>query len=302
MLKRLNIPNKRPLKWFIIAVVIIIFLPYVSLLNPFFTVEFGTVGVVSRFGRIDRLAESGLNLKLPFFERVNYYTTQKIIYETSENPTKSQYYNDTRKGANLNSVEQKVISDDADFPVDTTTEDGQQVSIRFTLRYRLAPEKMLWIAENIGSQDQVAQRIVQAQSRSVARNIARGYPAQELYTGNVFSYQSDVEAKLKESFEQNGVVLDEFLVRQLVFSNQYIAAIEQKQIEQEQVRTEEFKAQQEEFIKEQRIVRAEGEAAAQALLRQTIDPLVLQKMAIEKWDGMLPTYMGSDSVPFIGIN
>jgi regulator of protease activity HflC (stomatin/prohibitin superfamily) len=137
----------------------------------------------------------------------------------------------------------------------------------------------------------------------VSRNIARGFPAQELYTGNVFEYQKSVEDKLRESFEENGVILDEFLVRQIQFSDQYIAAVEQKQIEQERVKTEEFKAQQEEFIKEQKIIRAEGEAQAQDELRKTIDPLVLQKMAIEKWDGVLPTYMGGNGeVPFISVN
>lgn len=290
-------------KWIIIFVLIFFVLPNLKVINPFFSVEFGTVGVVSRFGKIDRRADPGLNIKLPIFEKVNFYTTQKIIYETSQHPTESPYYNQVKKGANLDSNEQKVNSDAADFAVDTTTEDGQQVSIRYTLRYRLDPEKIMWIAENIGSQDQVAQRIVQAQSRSVSRNIARQFPASQLYTGNVFDYQQSVEDKLRESFVENGVILDEFLVRQLQFSNQYIAAVEQKQIEQEKVKTEEFKAQQEEFIKEQKIVRAEGEAEAQDLLRQTIDPLVLQKMAIEKWNGILPQYVGgSGEVPFININ
>ena len=96
-------------------------------------------------------------------------------------------------------------------------------------------------------------------------------------------------------------VLDEFLVRQVKFSEGYISAVEQKQIEQEKVKTEEFKAQQEEYIKQQKIVRSEGEARAQELLKATIDPLILEKMAIEKWNGILPTYMGSGSVPFINI-
>lgn len=307
MLSNLNMsmphmPRSRLAKILLLFLILIFVLPNLHYINPFFTVEFGTQGVVSRFGKISRRANPGLNFKIPLFEKVEFYTTQKIIYETSENPTESPYFNNSKSNTNSSS-KQKEVSDLADFAVDTTTQDGQQVSIRFTLRYQLDPEKILWIAENIGSQEQVAQRIVQAQARSVARNIAREFPARELYTDNVFQYQASVEAKLRESFVQNGVILDEFLVRQLEFSNQYVAAVEQKQIEQEKVKTEEFKAQQEEFIKEQKIIRAEGEAQAQDLLRQTIDPLVLEKMAIEKWDGVLPTYMGgAGEVPFIGIN
>jgi regulator of protease activity HflC (stomatin/prohibitin superfamily) len=289
-------------KLLILLVILFVALPIFSSLNPFFTVEYGTTGVVSQFGRISRLANPGLNLKVPAVERVQFYTTQKIIYETAEEPQQSPFYNQKSNNITQNSLLQKENADTADFPVDTTTKDGQQVSIRFTLRYSLDPEKILWIAQNIGSQEKVAERVVQAESRSIARNVAREFPAQELYTGDVFNYQQKVADKLKETFVNNGVILDEFLVRQIRFSEGYLAAVEQKQIEQEKVRTEEFKAQQEEIIKQQKIIRAEGEAKSQELLKATIDPLVLQKMAIEKWNGMMPTYLGGNGeLPLINV-
>lgn len=302
MFKRI-IP-KTPKQIFLTILFLIFFLAFVGPIfaaaNPFFSVEFGTVGVVSRFGKITRLAQPGLNLKIPFVDKVYFYTTQKIVYETSEAPTQSPFYSKI-ESFSKSSFEQKTQSDTADVPVDTTTKDGQQVSIRYSLRYSLDPQKILWIAQNIGTQEQVATRIVHTESRSVVRNIAREFPASDLYAGDVFSYQQKVADKLRESFEKNGVILDEFLVRQIKFSDVYMQAIEQKQIEQEKVKTEEFKAQQEEFIKQQRIIRAEGEAKAQEILRTTIDPLILQKMAIEKWNGVLPTYIGTDAIPFLNI-
>jgi regulator of protease activity HflC (stomatin/prohibitin superfamily) len=280
---------------------LVFILPLISFVNPLFSVEFGTVGVVSRFGKVNNLASPGLNFKVPFADKVFFYNTQKVIYETNETPELSPFYNKVSNTILRSSESQKRASDSSDVPVDTTTKDGQQVSIRFSLRYSLDPSKILWIAQNVGTQDQVATRVVQAESRSYARNIAREFPAQELYAGDVFSYQQKVGSALKESFSKNGVILDEFLVRQVKFGEAYMQAVEQKQIEQEKVKTEEFKAQQEEFIKKQRIIRAEGEAKAQEILKFTIDPLILEKMAIEKWNGVLPTYMGSSAVPFINI-
>ena len=286
----------------ILFLIFFIGIPLLKSLSPFYTVDYGTLGVVTRFGKIERLANPGLNLKLPLVEKVSFYSTQKVIYETSEQPEESRYYNTNKNASTFSSSEQKYYSDSADYPVDTTTMDGQQVSIRYTLRYRLDPAKILWIAENIGTQDQIASRVVQAQSRSVVRNIAREFPASNLYTGDIFNYQNRVAEKLKESFDQNGIILDEFLVRQIKFADQYVAAVEQKQIEQEKVKTEEFKAQQEEFIKQQKIIKSEGEAKSQELLSKTITDLVLQKMAIEKWDGILPSYMGGNGeVPFINV-
>jgi len=289
-------------KLLILLVILVFILPLLTKANPFYSVEYGTVGVVSRFGRIERLASPGLNLKIPFIEKVAFYSTQKVIYETSESPESSPYYNQNKGNTLFNSNMQKYNSDLADYAVDTSTKDGQQVSIRFTLRYSIDPDKILWIAQNIGTQEQLAQRIVQAQTRSISRNVAREFPANELYTGDVFNYQARVAELLQQTFNENGVILDEFLVRQMKFSDQYLQALETKQIELERIKTEEFIAQQEEYKKQQKIVKAEGEAKAQEVLRQTIDPLVLQKMAIEKWNGVLPTYMGGNGeVPFINV-
>ena len=172
----------------------------------------------------------------------------------------------------------------------------------YTLRYSLDPAKILEMAQKIGSGEQIIERIVKSQSRSVARNIARQFPANELYTGDVFTYQTSVENKLKESFTQNGVILDEFLVRQIKFDENYIDAIEQKQIANEQVKTEEFKAKQEEFKKQQAIIKAEGQARSQEILKQSLNAQILEKLAIEKWDGKLPVYSGGNgAVPFIDL-
>lgn len=255
---------------------------FLSQLSFIYTVKYGQAAIINRFGKIERIAEPGLHFKIPIAEGVETYSTQKIIYETSESSEVSQ-------------------ADYKDSPVDTSTEDGQQISIRYTIRFQLNPKDLKKIAENLGTEDQIIERIVKAESRSVVRNIARKYRAQDLYTGNIFDFQKEVYTLLNSSFTANGLLLDEFLVRQTKFSPEYVEAVEQKQIENERVKTEEYRAEQEKFKKAQAITRAEGEAKAQEILRLTIDPLVLQKMAIEKWNGVLPQYTGaSQPIPFIG--
>jgi len=274
-----NIFKNKLVQQIILVLVILIF---ISQLSFIYTVKYGQASIVSRFGKIERVSSPGLHFKFPIIEKVDYYTTQKIIYETSENPNES--------GA-----------DYREYPVDSSTKDGQQISIRYTIRFRLSPKRIKWIAKNLGVEKQVVERVVKAESRSVVRNVAREFRAQELYTGDVFRFQKKVGLSLKKSFAKNGLDLDEFLVRQIKFSSQYVSAVEQKQIEKERVKTEEYKAEQETFKKKKKITQAEGEARAQDLLRKTIDPLVLQKMAIEKWDGKLPAYLGSEAIPFLNI-
>lgn len=254
-----------------------------SRLAFWFTVRYGQAAIVSRFGKIVRIASPGFHFKLPAVEQVNTYITQKLIYETSEYQDQSQ-------------------ADYRDTPVDTSTKDGQQVSIRYTIRFQVQPARLKEIAENLGDEQQIVERVIKTESRSVVRNVAREFQAQELYTGDVFQFQKRVSQVLKKSFAQNNLTLDEFLVRQVKFSEEYFSAVEQKQIQKEMVKTEEYKAEQEKYKKQAKITRAEGEGKAQEILKLTIDPLVLEKMAIEKWNGSLPLYWGSSSpLPFFNI-
>ncbi len=250
---------------------------------PVFTVSYGMVGVVTRFGSIARIAQPGLNVKTPVIEDVEYFRTQKVIYETSEQAGKSN-------------------ADYTDEPVDSSTADGQQVSVRYTVRFRLPPDKIKAIAETIGFESQVVERVVKTESRSVVRNVAREFKAEQLYTGDVFKFQQKVTELLKTSFDKNGIELDEFLVRQIKFGDEYVKAVEQKQIEYERVKAEEYKADQEKFRKAQTITKAEGDAKAQEILRANLTDQVLQKLFIEKWNGILPTYMGNGLQTFLNLN
>lgn len=47
--------------------------------------------------------------------------------------------------------------------------------------------------------------------------------------------------------------------------------------------------------------RARGQAEAQRLLKTSITQEILQKMAIEKWDGQFPQVMGSGTIPFLNL-
>lgn len=52
-----------------------------------------------------------------------------------------------------------------------------------------------------------------------------------------------------------------------------------------------------------KIVLAEAEARANKLKEQSLTPLLVQKMAIEKWNGELPdTYVGSHGIPNLILN
>lgn len=226
------------------------------------------------------MAGPGINFKMPFIESKIIYNTKKVIYETSDTPTQSD-------------------ADYTDYPVDTNTLDGQPISIKYSIRFSVDPDKVTWVANNLGDEKEIIEKVVKTDSRVYVRGVAREYVAADLYTGNIIEVQEKIENVLRDKFIENGLILDEFGIRSIKFSDEYIQAIEQKQIEKEKVTTEKYIAEQEEFKKVASITRAEAEAETQRLLQVTISDLILKKMWIEKWNGQLPQVVSGDSQDII---
>ncbi len=228
-------------------------------LSSFRVISAGEVGVVTRFGKVTgRVLNPGAHFVIPVVERVSNYNTKKIIYETSASD--KQQYSD---------------ADYKDYPVDTNTEDGQQVDIFYTVRFNIDPTKAAWVAQNIGPEIALVEKVVKTESRIWARNVPRRFTAETLYTGDgSIQVQNEIYDALKGTFEENGLVLDSVGIREIKFTEQYIGAIEAKQIEAVKVETEKNKAEQAIYQKEGRITQAEGQAQEQRLQRETLNAQV----------------------------
>lgn len=270
--------------------IVLILLVMLLFFSTFRVISAGEVGVVTRFGRVTgRVLDPGAHFIIPIVEKTSIYNTKKIIYETATR--EKQEYSD---------------ADYKDFPVDTNTEDGQQVDIFYTIRFSIDPTKVAWIAQNIGSELALVEKVVKTESRIWARNVPRRFTANTLYTGDgSIQVQNQIFDALKDTYEENGLILDSVGIREIKFTEQYIGAIEAKQIEAVKVETEKNKADQAKFQKEARITRAQGEAEEQRLQRETLNAQVLEKIQLDnqkafldKWNGVMPRIVGTEGALF----
>ena len=208
-------------------------------------VEAGHVGVVKQFGAVTGTKfEPGLHFKIPIMHTVEIYRTQQIIYETSDDPYSSQ-------------------ATYTDYSVETMTEDGQRITVRFTVVFNIDPTKADWIAQNIGSEADVIEKVVKANCRSEARNIPKSFKASDLYGENVYECQKAIFDKLRPIFENNGVVLVEFLLRDIGFDENLAQALEQKQIALERQVTATREVEVKKAEAQQVIEAAKGQAQAE---------------------------------------
>jgi regulator of protease activity HflC (stomatin/prohibitin superfamily) len=225
----------------VLAVAGVVFLALVLASSSYVQIQYGTLGLVTRFGAVTgRIMNPGLNWKVPLVEGVVRYRTQEIIYQTADQGESQADY--------------------VDFPTDTTTADGQQIILKYSIRFRIDPERVAWLANNIGNEREVVEKVVKFHSRILARNIPKEYEALDLYTGNIQDVQDRFQLQLEPLFGEKGVILDSFGLRKIEFTEDYKQAVEQKQIEAENVITEQNRAQQAVYQAQAQVERAKGEA------------------------------------------
>src|SRR5680860_744623 len=271
-----DIKTGKLVKKIIIGVIVFIY-ALILIMNTFVIVQAGNVKVLTQFGKTTgAVFNPGFHVKVPFIQSTVNYLTRQVTYETSDETESS-------------------TATFKDFIIDTTSSDGQQITLKYTIRFSIDAKQVVWILNNIGTMDDLVEKVVKAESRSISRNIPKKYTAAQLYSKGVFDVQEELYNTLKESFNKNGVIMDDFLLRKIGFTDQYFNILEEKQIAQERIVVEQNILEQEKIKKEQVIVQAQAEAEqitirGEALKKypQILQLEFIQKMAPDINWGILP--------------
>jgi regulator of protease activity HflC (stomatin/prohibitin superfamily) len=86
------------------------------------------------------------------------------------------------------------------------------------------------------------------------------------------------------------------------FSERFSDAVEAKQIAEQDAKRADFLALKASKEAQARVNAARGEAEAQMLLRETLTPELLEKQAIEKWNGKLPLIVGEGGAKLLDLS
>jgi regulator of protease activity HflC (stomatin/prohibitin superfamily) len=228
-----------------ILVFILVF-AVIGVIDSYTTIQPGTIGLVTRYGRLlPTPLPSGLNWVAPFIDNVQIVDITQQSYEMSAHPESSN-------------------AQWTDFQVGTQTSDGQSILVSTTTIFRIPPDAAVDIRGSIGNVEEVVENVVKANTRSIVRNEAKLWTAEQLYTKDVIGYQDAVLAELEKKFATtgHGTTLVDFLVRGIKFDDDYEVAIEAKQIAAENIITEQNKSIAARFEADKIANLAEGEARA----------------------------------------
>ena len=143
------------------------------------------------------------------------------------------------------------------------------------------------------------------------RTCANNYTSDELMA-NRARFETEVRARLDESMNQEGFIVREFttkidppasLTEAINAKNE---AVQNALKAENKVKEAEAEAKIE-IAKAEGVARAlkikgDGEAYYNRVVSASLNSLLVQQYAIEKWNGELPTYNGGGALPFIGLN
>lgn len=254
---------KRGVKWSLGGILVL-----VLFLGSFVTVNAGDRGVLLMFGAV-RLGvlEPGLHFKLPFVQSVEDINVQ---------------------------VQKNQLDEEA------ASLDLQNVTTTVATNWNLLPSDAGWVYQNIGNEDDLNEKIIKPAVSNAVKAVAAHYNAEELIEKRDV-VRSQIEEHIRQALQPYRVVVDAVSITNFQFSPEYEKAIEQKQVAQQQAQQATYELDRAKVQAQQQVVTAQAQSDSQKLLQQTLTPLLVQQQALQKWNGALPTVVGSGGVlPMVG--
>jgi regulator of protease activity HflC (stomatin/prohibitin superfamily) len=232
----------------------------------------------------------GLHFIIPYVETVYRYSTLEQVYTMTKVP-----------------AEGEVAGDDSLW---SPTSEGLQVGIDSSTRYKVNPAMAPYVHSNLrGDYKNI---VVRPTIRSLVRLHVSQHRVTDIYGPMRREIQEAIEEDIRKVFEQEGLILLSFDIRNVNFTDEYARSIEQKQIAQQQAEQMQYvlqKEQQEaerkrveaEGVKKAAIIKAEGEAEALRLISQALaeNPHLLTYRYIEKIAPTVQTILLPSGTPFL---
>ena len=165
------------------------------------------------------------------------------------------------------------------------------------INYRIDSNKSYSIYKNVGSNYESV--LVVPAVNEVLKAIVSKYTAEETVSNRALISDGLLEG-LNEKLNSFGLYATDVNIIDFDFSEEFINAIEEKQVAQQQLLKAETEKQTAITIAQAEAeaakIKAEAEAEANRVLSESLSQNIIEYNKIQKWNGQLPTVTGADSM------
>jgi regulator of protease activity HflC (stomatin/prohibitin superfamily) len=243
----------------LVTLVVAILLTVVSAGLIFIRPEFRGVvlSALSPRGYRDQPLSPGLRWVVPYFEQVLLYPISRQTYTMS-----------------IAAQEGQIQGDDS---ITARTLDGQEIFLDASVIYAIDPADV--VSVHIDWQNRYQDELVRPLARGVMRDAVSQYKVEEVVSTKRAELTQSIRDEMERKMAENGLSLVDFIMRNITFSPEYAASIEQKQIAEQQAKQAALVVEQRRQEAEQArqvaqgaadaaVIRAEGSAKARVIEAQ----------------------------------
>lgn len=239
---------KRYQSLFVLAGIIVIVLIIFGS-NMFYTLKPGQKGVVFRkfTSGLDKsnILQAGFHVIAPWNEIFLYDVKEQTVEET----------------------------------MDVLDKSGLSISMEMSVRFNPLYEKIGYLHEKFGV-NYINQLII-PEVRSTVRKVAGRYTAEEIYSTKRAEVENSIIAETEDVLKNNYIDMRALLIRSIKLPEQIKGAIENKLKQEQEALAYQFRLQREQSEAERKRIGAEGEAAANKIINNSLTDNLLKMRGIE---------------------
>lgn len=223
----------------------------------------------------------GLHWVVPFLENVQPYSIAKQTYTMA-----------------TSSGEGQVAGDDS---IQARTKDGQQVFLDASVIYSIDPAHLIDL--HITWQNRFEDLVVRPVVRAAIRDAVSQFGVEEIVSTKRAELEQTISASIEQGLAANNLLMNDFLLRNIRFSDEYAAAVEQKQIAEQLALQAQFVVQQKKQEAEQARQVAQGQADAAVIAAEgEAQAIILKAQAQAQANELLAQSLTTDLLTYTYIN
>lgn len=244
----------------VLGVVLVIF-------SSFFRQDVGQANVLRDWtgNIVGYETQSGLHFKAPWVDVVTFdVRNQRAVFVTEQ---------ETGQGDN--------IGGSPDGPQITVQDaEGVTANIDIAIRYSLKPDSVIDIYSQYYNEENLRTRLIFNDIRSVVRSIPGQFSTIDMLTDRNAVQEAILEA-LEKRWEDDGIIVEDVALQEIRYGESVTAAYAAAQEAQINVQTEQAKLEAAKVSAQQKVVQAQAEADANAILNASLTDAILQQRYLD---------------------
>lgn len=184
-----------------------------------------------------------------------------------------------------------------DDSIDLPSKEGQHIRQDISITYNTTPERAADVYKSFNGADieDIEATFIRRTTITVAQTAGGTMSLTELISSKRDELQAMIQTRLSEELAKRGFTLDKVNLGASHLPASVEEQMQQKMAAQQDAQRAEYELQKQTTLAKARVAEAEGVAKANQIVQSSLTPAVLEKMKLEKWNGVLPTVSAGTS-------